>query len=218
MLFRRIVIRRRIIHPDKTRITFKHGQNVSVMGKQFTVVVQDTNSINSTARCKDGVVRVRLAANLDARSRNKHISTLSRRAITRAMLPLVEEKMKLLNERHFNSELGAVRLKDNLSNWGSCSSRNNINIDFRLLFGPAEILDAVMLHELTHTKHRNHSKAYYGDLLAIMPDNKQRLRWLRDNGHRLTSEASGTLTYPNEIKTEIETEIETKEMPSIEGM
>jgi predicted metal-dependent hydrolase len=214
MFFRRIVIRRRIIHPDKTRITFTHGQNVSVMGKQFTIVVQDSNSTSSTARCKDGVVKVRLAADLDGRSRNKHISLLSRRAISRAMLPLVEEKMKQFNERHFNSELGAVRLKDNLSNWGSCSSRNNINIDFRLLFGPTEILEAVMLHELTHTKHRNHSKAYYADLLAIMPDNKKRLRWLRDNGHRLTSEASGTLRYTDEIKTEIET----KEMPSIEGM
>jgi hypothetical protein len=96
--------------------------------------------------------------------------------------------VRYFNDLHFRSELGKVRIKDNLSNWGSCSRQNNLNLDFRLLFGPQNVLDAVILHELTHTKHRNHSSDFYGTLLAIMPDNKERLKWLRDNGATLKSE------------------------------
>ena len=115
--------------------------------------------------------------------------------------------MRQFNDQYLKSELGKVRLKDNVSNWGSCSRKNNINLDFRLLFAPGEILDAVILHELVHTKHRNHSSDYYSTLLPIMPDSRERLRWLRDNGHRLTADTAGTLHY--QVKTE-----ERKDMPS----
>ncbi len=212
MFFRRIIIRRRVIHPDKTKITFRDGQTVSLMGNVFTISVsQATGSRYSTARAKDGMIRIKLAGDLGPKQHEKHISNLSRRALTRAVLPLLESKVRQFNDQYFRSELGSIRLKDNLSNWGSCSRQNNINLDFRLLFGPPEILDAVILHELTHTKHRNHSREYYNTLLSIMPNNRERLRWLRDNGHRLTSDASGTLAYPNQEKNEI------KEVPPTGG-
>lgn len=211
MFFRRIVIRRRLIHPDKSKINFKEGQTLSLMGSPFTILVdQDGNSKYSIARVRDGVVKIRLAESLNGKQRERHVAKLSRRAITRAILPLVESRVRQFNEQYFNSELGRVKLKDNVSNWGSCSRRNNINLDFRLLFGPAEVLDAVIAHELAHTKHRDHSRDYYNTLLAVMPDNRERLRWLRDNGQRLTSEASGTIQYPEAMA-------ERKEGPPIEG-
>jgi|GEM_PF-7110094 predicted metal-dependent hydrolase len=211
MFFRRMIIRRRVIHPDKARITFADGQVMSLMGAAFTIsVTQNSESKYSTARAKSGVVKIKLAGGLNAKSLEKHVSSLSRRAITRALLPIVEARVRQFNDQYFQSELGAIRLKDNVSNWGSCSRQNNINLDFRLLFGPPEVFDAVILHELAHTKHRNHSKAYYSTLLSVMPDNKERLRWLRDNGHRLTSAAAGTIPYPNADKIE-----ERKETPSI---
>jgi predicted metal-dependent hydrolase len=197
MLFRRIIIRRRVIHPDKARIAFREGQTATIMGKPFTISVSlDPNAKYSTARARDGAVRIRMPAGLKPSQRERHISNLSRRAIARAILPEVEGHVRQLNDMHFRSELGAVRLKDNLSNWGSCSRKNNINLDFRLLLGPREIMDAVIVHELAHTKHRNHSREFYSTLLAAMPDNRQKLRWLRENGHRMTTEQSGTISYP----------------------
>jgi predicted metal-dependent hydrolase len=213
MFFRRIIIRRRVIHPDKVKITFKEGQTVNIIGIPFTIsVANNPESIYSTAKAKNGIVKIKLAGELNPKQHGNHISKLSRRAIARAVLPSIEARVRQFNDQYLKSELGKIRLKDNLSNWGSCSIRNNINLDFRLLFAPPEILDAVIIHELAHTKHRNHSKDYYDTLLAIMPDNRKRLRWLRDNGHRLTSEAAGTLVYGEPVKTE------RKEEPSFEGV
>jgi predicted metal-dependent hydrolase len=214
VFFRRIIVRRRVIHPDKAKINFKDGQTVNLMGNQFIIsVTQEGNSKYSTAKAKDGTVKIKLSTDLNPKHRESHISTLSRRALTRAIIPLLEGRIKQFNDQYFQSTLGKVRLKDNVSNWGSCSRQNNINIDFRLLFAPPEILDAVIMHELTHTKHRNHSGEYYKTLLSIMPDSKQRLRWLRDNGGKLTTEASGMIPYPG---TEIKEE--RKETPSLEDV
>lgn len=214
MFFRRIIVRRRVIHPDKAKINFKDGQTLNLMGNNFIIsVVQEGSSKYSTAKARDGIVKIKLSADLNPKHTESHISTLSRRALTRAILPLLESKVRQFNDQYFQSTLGKIRLKDNLSNWGSCSRQNNINIDFRLLFAPPEILDAVIMHELAHTKHRNHSGEYYKTLLSIMPDNKQRLRWLRDNGGKLTTEASGTIPYPG---TEIKEE--RKETPSLEDV
>ena len=191
MFFRRIIVRRRVIHPDKAKIAFRDGQSVSLMGIPFTISVEEDEAAKySTARVKGGTVRIKLPMGLRQSQKEKHITNLARRAMTRAILPHVKGKVDQFNSLHFQSELGAVRLKDNVSNWGSCSRKNNINLDFRLLFGPQDILDAVILHELTHTKHRNHSGEFYGTLLAINPDNKQKLRWLRDNGAKLNAESS----------------------------
>jgi predicted metal-dependent hydrolase len=197
MFFKRVIIRRRVTHPDKAKIIFRDGQMAGVMGKPFVIsVIEEPNATYSTARAKDGVVTVKLSGDLRPAQKEKHTSNLARRAIARAILPHVEERVRHFNDLHFKAELGAVRLKDNVSNWGSCSRMNNINLDFRLLFGPQDILDAVIVHELAHTKHRNHSKEFHNTVHAIMPDNKQKLRWLRDNGAKLGVQ-SGDINYQN---------------------
>jgi predicted metal-dependent hydrolase len=193
MFFRRIIIRRRIIHPDKAKIVFRDGQTTKIMGKPFTISVSiDEGAKYSTARSRGGMVRIKIPAGMKPAQQDKHISNLARRAIAREILPEVEGRVRQFNDVHFKAELGRIRLKDNLSNWGSCSGKNNINLDFRLLFAPKEIMDAVIVHELAHTKHRNHSKEFHDTLAGIMPDNKEKLRWLRDNGRKLNTE-SGSL-------------------------
>ncbi|MDD2583677.1 MAG: SprT family zinc-dependent metalloprotease [Bacteroidales bacterium] len=58
-------------------------------------------------------------------------------------------------------------LKNNKSNWGSCSSLNNINLNIHLMRLPSELCDYVILHELTHLKHRNHGKEFHKYLNSL---------------------------------------------------
>ena len=48
--------------------------------------------------------------------------------------------------------------------WGSCSSKNNINLNINIAFLPADLQDYVLLHELVHTRVRNHSKDFWAEL------------------------------------------------------
>ncbi|MDA3821709.1 MAG: SprT family zinc-dependent metalloprotease [Bacteroidales bacterium] len=54
--------------------------------------------------------------------------------------------------------------------WGSCSSKDNISLNSGLVFLPRELMEYVILHELVHTIHKNHSAAFWNALVEIMPD------------------------------------------------
>jgi predicted metal-dependent hydrolase len=185
-----IIRRRRIIYTDKSKILFRNGQTVTVLGKRFDLSVEQNIPIKcSVAKLNGNMVNIYIAAGTDRRRANEHVLNLARRAISTAVLPLVDQRVREFNSRYFDSVVGKIRLKDNMSNWGSCSARNNINLDFRLLFAPPEILDAVIVHELAHTKHRNHSREFHDAVSRAIPDSREKMRWLRQNGQRLTTDA-----------------------------
>ncbi len=73
-----------------------------------------------------------------------------------------------------------VRIKHNVSNWGSCSVKKNINLNLNLMRLPAELRDYVMLHELCHLKYMNHGKEFHALLESICPNHKELRRQLRD--------------------------------------
>jgi predicted metal-dependent hydrolase len=74
---------------------------------------------------------------------------------------------------------GTVTIRAQKSRWGSCSYRNNLNFNWKLIFMPLEIIDYVIMHELTHTVHHNHSERFYEMLSSYCPDYKA----LRKNLH-----------------------------------
>ena len=91
-----------------------------------------------------------------------------------------KQKMILLSDMHqlnFN-ELIFKTLK---SRWGSCSHNNVICLNNILYYLPDHLKEYIMLHELTHTKIRNHSSIFWGELEKICPNSKLKRRELRNN-------------------------------------
>jgi len=65
-----------------------------------------------------------------------------------------------------------IFIKNNRSNWGSCSSKGNINLNLQLMRLPEELQDYVMLHELCHLVHPNHGPEFH-KLLSSLCDEKR---------------------------------------------
>ena len=78
-----------------------------------------------------------------------------------------------------------VRLKTQKTLWGSCSATNNINLNYLLIRAPMSIIDYVIVHELCHTIHKNHSKDFWQLVESVLPAYKASKTWLKDNGHKL---------------------------------
>ena len=68
------------------------------------------------------------------------------------------------------------------SRWGSCSVEGNLNFNALLALMPLEVLDSVVVHELCHSRHMDHSKAFYDQVLKIFPEYKKWDKWLKQNG------------------------------------
>jgi predicted metal-dependent hydrolase len=69
--------------------------------------------------------------------------------------------------------------------WGSCSGVNNINLNYLLIMAPMSVIDYVIVHELAHTKIKNHSKDFWQLVESILPKYKASKSWLKNNGYKL---------------------------------
>ena len=78
-----------------------------------------------------------------------------------------------------NVHLNMVSIKNVKTIWGSCSSKKNLNFNFKLFFLPEALIDYVFVHELAHLKHMNHSKAFWSEVEKQIPDYKKRREELK---------------------------------------
>ncbi len=77
---------------------------------------------------------------------------------------------------------GRITIRMQKSRWGSCSAQGNLNFNCLLVLMPPEVLDSVVVHELCHRRHMNHSRDFYDEVLRIFPDYKRCNKWLKQNG------------------------------------
>lgn len=79
---------------------------------------------------------------------------------------------------------GTVTIREQKTRWGSCSTKGNLNFNWKLVLMPPEILDYVVVHELAHRIQMNHSPAFWAEVGKILPDYKERRQWLKVNGQK----------------------------------
>lgn len=69
---------------------------------------------------------------------------------------------------------GRITIRDQRTRWGSCSSRGNLNFNWRLLLMPERVMDYVIVHELAHRREMNHSAAFWQIIETYLPDYRER--------------------------------------------
>lgn len=87
----------------------------------------------------------------------------------------------LLHEisRQYGLEYRKVTMRTQISRWGSCSSQGNISLNDRLMLLPCELVEYVLIHELCHTRHMNHSQQFWSLVARYSPNHKNLDKQLR---------------------------------------
>jgi predicted metal-dependent hydrolase len=103
--------------------------------------------------------------------RREVIQGLRRWLVRQARLSLVP----WLDELSAQADLpyGAVSVRGQRTRWASCSSRGNINLNYRLLFLSPDVVRYILNHELCHTVHLNHSRGFWSMLATLEPDYRE---------------------------------------------
>jgi predicted metal-dependent hydrolase len=92
---------------------------------------------------------------------------------------LVKERIGELN-RFYDFGFNRIAIRDQKTRWGSCSSQNNLNFNYRILFLPDDLVDYLIVHELCHLQEMNHSQNFWELVAQTIPDYRQKSRKLRN--------------------------------------
>ncbi len=165
---------------------FVDGEQFFFLGNRFEIKVQANEQVQHQAVIINGrqmLVKVPQAVYLEGGAG----------AVRSALVKWYKKQANLvINERinfyasMIGIELAKIRIKEQKHRWGSCSEKGNLNFNWHLVMAPEQVIDYVIIHELCHLKRMDHSPVFWGLVEALMPDYKNRRRWLKKYGPVLT--------------------------------
>ena len=111
--------------------------------------------------------------------RRQDIDEMAKRA-----LEVIPNRVKFYADR-IGVSYGRITIRNQKTKWGSCTASGNLNFNCLLMAAPAEVLDSVVVHEMCHRLHMDHSKAFYAEIYRVFPEYDKWNKWLKDNGRLL---------------------------------
>ena len=157
--------------PDRS---FEEGEEISILGdeKEIWIEKQRSNQIDDNiVLAKHLVERTSLKDQLEKALRDKA------RDVIKAKIEQYSSELKNDHEKVF--------IRDQQTRWGSCSSKGNLNFNWRLILGPEHVLEYVVVHELAHLKEKSHNEDFWSIVREVYPDYKKSNRWLSENSSKL---------------------------------
>lgn len=164
----------------KTGLTV-FGQDSAFRTKFHQLKVVKVDRSNVSNFIGNGIIQINIPSQYD--HQHPSIQQFIRRTLIEVMrqeakVYLPVRLQELADKHRFDFE--KVFVKHVKSRWGSCSSTNNINLNVHLMRLPEPLIDYVILHELAHTKEKNHSKTFWDLLDVVCPGSKKLDRELRN--------------------------------------
>ena len=144
------------------------GEQLLLLGETYTIRLYDCFDVQV-----DDVIKTLFVPNVE--SEKRLVEWLKRRA-EETFAGLMQMRAKQMNAPYRSLRLSLARTR-----WGMCSAKNDIRLCFRLIFAPRDVIDYVVVHELAHCFVKNHSAAYWAHVAAVMPNHKEKRKWLKDH-------------------------------------
>ena len=159
-------------HPPGKEVV--NGESVPYLGRDYPIEIADTPS-----GCVEFSRRFLIPAAQQAKRRMVLKEWYMHRA-TETILPRVK--------RHAD-ELGVdfseAKIVDNRYRWGSCTVKDSVNFNWRLIKAPMFVIDYVIVHELAHLMEANHTPRFWNIVRAKAPSTEKAKAWLKDHGQIL---------------------------------
>ncbi len=173
-------------YTNKSR--FEDGDTIEVMGHTFRLRIEKRADLKlHRGRILDDgkTILLQIRAEASPEEQHKARTHLLSRLLAARFRDTLYQRLQELNEKYFRVPIKDFRLRYARTRWGSCAHSGNINLNTRLLLAPPQVRDYVMIHELAHRIHPNHSRAFWAEVERAMPDYRSWHNWLRTHGDTL---------------------------------
>lgn len=161
-------IHKHLSKPKENRLLGNTQTYIYLLGHKYLVRIDiDSSNRKPELKLETGQAVFKLPNTMEHKEllgiRDMHYRSLCSVCIT----PLVEKYADIMNL--YPSK---ISYRNNKSRWGSCSSKNSISLNSRLMMLSKEMISYVVIHELAHIKHKNHSSEFWKEVERYCPDYK----------------------------------------------
>lgn len=122
-----------------------------------------------------------------------YVKQLDDEKVKQALKRFYYQQCKALVERsissyqsNFKTKPRSIRISDSKTTWGTCDGKLQLTFNWRLAMAPREVIDYVVIHEMCHMVHLNHDRSFWRLVGKIMPDYKEKERWLALSNWKMT--------------------------------
>lgn len=164
---------------------FEDGEKISYLGKEFSLkIIKAKEYIQPKVVIDNDNMVIYINEKFIDKDAKENIRNIIKKWLVERFRDVAVDRIK-----KYSFLIGVnptkITIREQKTRWGSCSSKGNINLNWKLVMAPMEVIDYVIVHELCHMIEMNHSKNYWNIVSTVMPDYKNHRKWLKENGHKL---------------------------------
>ncbi len=159
-------------------VRYVEGAFFMFLGEKFPLVLRTDVSHK---QCKVYLDEGRLIyenGQKNEESIEKHIVQWYRKSAQK----VIEDRVRHYS-KYYNVQPTYIKAKTQKKRWGSCSSKRHLLFNFNLIKAPIEVLDYIVVHEMSHMVHMNHSTQFWDLVKSIIPHYNKQVEWQKKNGH-----------------------------------
>lgn len=187
---------------DRINKEFKNGEEFLYLGKIYKLQIEEDNRprLNGTGKNVENHNKVN---NQNSSIRKKPLiildcgqdkiiiqsDNLDKEYIKEHLIKWYKERgLEVIKTRieYYQPQISVkptdVVVKEQKRRWGTCTSKRRLLFNWKIIMAPLSIIDYVVVHEMCHLIHMNHSKAYWDSLEMVLTNYKESKRWLKENG------------------------------------
>ena len=160
------------------------GEKIYYKGEEFKIVRKTQNTTRITLKLEEEQkqIIISLPEDINQEQGKAHIDKLMKKLL-KAHTEIVISERLLYWSKITQIDYNEVKIRDAITRYGSCvPSKKNLYFSSRLIMLPEDKIDAIIVHELCHMKHKNHNKEFYELVAKYIPNYKEIDKWLKING------------------------------------
>ena len=149
-----------------TPVEIKNGGNILFKGDNYTIKMSNVSRIKISG---ENII-------IPRGSKKEKVTAWLKKEAKKLIRERLDIYAGIMGVRYSTLRISGARTR-----WGSCSGRDSLNFTWRLIMCPIQVIDYVIVHELSHITHKNHSPVFWTRVKKVIPDFKEQKNWLKSN-------------------------------------
>lgn len=170
--------------PASSQREFVTGETVLYLGRQYRLKTVARNDEFPEASLKGRWLNVPVDTTLDGAERARAVRHVLRGWLKEHADLTLPDRLKMICDG-CGIDKPSIIVREQRRRWGSCDTKRTLRINWRIIQAPYSLIDYVLVHELVHLQHPNHTREFWREVERLVPDFEQRRRELRRIGPSL---------------------------------